>query len=768
MMMDTDEKLARWPFRFNWANEILVIGRQGLTFRRIAMNRTRIAMNFLWLLCAASQPVAAQSPGVLRTRETTLRFENAAGGPRLIELKTQDGTVWRNRSIESLLDSVESDGKRIPVRWKWNHATSHSNGQNISFVYESHLPELRLTWEWQARADQGPIEHRIRVENLGKHEVWLPLVDSIRLDWECDDSVALEQFYVEKGAGTPSAAGTHLLEVKNGFRWEGLSSTYAHPADGEAREIIPWFLVERKNSQQSGWYVGIEFSGRTRILLERAGSSLLSAAGLNPNPGPFKTRLRPGESFETPPVFLGGTTRGIDATGNILRRWVRKVLTNPLNWQNLSYPMLVNNSWGSGMEINEGLAQRMLRDSADLQFEMFHIDAGWFRGVGDWYPDPKKFPHGLAPIADQAHQLGLKFGLWCNWSQAALDAEPEALNVRDPKVNDWAVADTPSDWKPETFKGQTIDLGVPEAKAWAQKEVDRIVNDYHLDMLEHDGYLVAQGCDRTDHPHASPDPKNTRIQKAASSFWVESSNSTDVSYHATEAYYSICSTLRKNHPGLMLEICNDGGRMVDFGSAAHGDYFSITDSYDPLSNRRAFYDASHVLPPAMLETYVEKWPVPRIENFRYMLRSGMMGWLTIMLDTTVWSEEQHQVAKAEFELYKTKLRPFIREAELYHISPRPDGVHWDGMEYFDPARKAGIVFAFRGSIEEQDSRVFPLQGIRPEMEYQIHFQDQSSPDRRTTGRELLARGLTVSLAVPNSSELIFITELTPIIQDPKQ
>jgi len=52
--------------------------------------------------------------------------------------------------------------------------------------------------------------------------------------------------------------------------------------------------------------------------------------------------------------------------------------------------------------------------------------------------------------------------------------------------------------------------------------------------------------------------------------------------------------------------------------------FSITDSYDPLSNRRAFYDTSHLLPAAMLESYVEKWPAPRLENFLYMLRSGMM------------------------------------------------------------------------------------------------------------------------------------------------
>jgi len=51
------------------------------------------------------------------------------------------------------------------------------------------------------------------------------------------------------------------------------------------------------------------------------------------------------------------------------------------------------------------------------------------------------------------------------------------------------------------------------------------------------------------------------------------------------------SGLARDHPGLLFEVCNDCGRMVDFGSALHGDYFSITDTYDPLSNRRAFYDA---------------------------------------------------------------------------------------------------------------------------------------------------------------------------------
>jgi alpha-galactosidase len=315
------------------------------------------------------------------------------------------------------------------------------------------------------------------------------------------------------------------------------------------------------------------------------------------------------------------------------------------------------------------------------------------------------------------------------------------------------VTDLPPSWQPEPFKGQTIDIGAPAAKRWAQREVERIVTDYHLDMLEHDGYLVAQGCDRDDHPHAPPDNWNKCVYKQWGSYWVESSNSTDVSYHAVRAYYDIYSQLRKNHPGLLLEACNDGGRMVDFGTAAHVDYFSITDTYDPLSNRRAFYDTSFVLPSAMLESYVEKWPTPRIENFRYMLRSGMMGWLTIMMDTNSWTPEQHRVATEEFALYKTQLRPLIRDADLYHISPRPDGVHWDGIEYFDTKTGRGVVYCFRGSTATEAVHKFALQGLSPTATYRLHFQDHSSADRPATGAEL-QKGLSVSLQYPNSSEVV--------------
>ena len=713
--------------------------------------------------CGAATSAAAQAGLTLRTSDTVVQLRSDSTAPRLLSLSGAADAPWRNTNADTLINFASVDGLQRPLKWKLVPSATRASAQEVSFTYESQTPHLRLTWTWCVRAGFGPIEHRIRIENLEGRELWIPLQRSLSLRFATASEVGLQSVYVDKGGGRPTRDGTHIVRMPVGYEWRGTSSTYA--GDNAPREVIPWMLIERtpssgtqNHARGNGWYVGLEFSGRTSLNLERKTDAIVGTAGLNPDPAPFLTRLPAGAAFEAPPVFLGAFHGDRDDAGNVLRPWVRQVLTHAETWNNPHYPMLVNNSWGSGMQVDEALAKRMIADSAELGMEMFHIDAGWFRGVGDWYPDPKKFPHGLAPIADEAHARGLKFGIWVDWAQAGVSDAPSAASVRNQSIRDGLIADTPSGWKPDDFVGRTMDLGVPAVKQYAQGEVERMVSSYKLDMLEHDGYVVAHACARKDHPHAAPPDGYPTVVDGSGIKLPVASNSTDVSYHAVRSYYDIYSQLRNNHPELLLEICNDGGRMVDFGSASHGDYFSITDTYDPLSNRQAFYDASQVLPTAMLEDYVEKWPTLRLENFRYMLRSGMMGWLTVMQDTNAWTPEQHAAARAEFALYKQRLRPLIRDADLYHLSARPDGVHWDALEYFDPKRERGVVYAFRGSRQDEAEHEFVLRGVRGDRSYLVHFQDSSSADVTLRGEDLLTSGLRVSLKSVNSSELIFLEE----------
>jgi hypothetical protein len=718
---------------------------------------------YLLLGLIATHLVYAESAPLVRatlgSADTVITAEAGPQSASVTSLALRGEAAWTNGSSEALPDSATVNGVVVPLHWHLNRRASRLDARRIELIYVAQQPRLRLAWEWQARAEAGPLEHTIRIQNLGTQSVELPLVPSLRFAFQVDPAVELERFWVEKGGDHPSDAGTHADRMRSGDTWQGTSSTYARPIDGEPPEMIPYVLVHQMDADEPGWYLGIEFSGRTRIALQRQGPVLRGEAGLNPLPGPYRTRIAPNDTLVTPTVFLGAARGGPEGAGNALRRWVRAVLGNPRILGDPAYPFLVSNSWGSGVAVNAELARRMIDDARDLGLELYHLDAGWFRGVGDWHADPSKFPEGIAAIADYAHRAGLKFGLWVDWAQAGISTQPGALNVRNPLTRDWLIADPPPQWSPsEPYKGITVDLGVPAAAHWAARATERLVSDNHLDMLEHDGYLVAQGSSRSDHPAEPPDPGTLRVYEDSGYLWVDGSNSTDVSDHATRAYYAIQAQLRRRHPRLLLEVCNDGGRMVDFGSAAHGDYFSITDHYDPLSNRRAFYDASYVLPPAMLEAYVGQWSAPSLDNLRYMLRSGMMGWFSLMLDTNLWTRAERDAARAEFAFYRTTLRPLIREADLFHVAGRPDGVHWDGIEYFSSAVQRGVLYAFRGSAPDQATHRFLLRGLELQRRYRLVLHDHPDlPGSVETGLELMQRGFEVKLADPLSSEFIVIS-----------
>jgi hypothetical protein len=342
-----------------------------------------------WLLSLSLLPAGCASAPVisqLRTEQTFVELQAQASGPKLVRLAFPGQSSWQNEVPERLIASAEVDGKLTKLLWTFHPKETRHSNQSVAFVYECATPHLRLTWEWKAPASNGPVEHTTRIENRDTRDIWIPLQDSFIFSFSADPQKPLKHFFIEKGAGKPSDTGTQESELPVGSRWNGTSSTYAHTVHNEAREIIPWFAVQKEDRSRTGWYVGLEFSGRTRLSLERTAQSVEGVMGLNPEPGPFRTRLKPHDSFQTPTIFLGAYTEGLDGLGNVLRPWVRHVLGNPHAWHDPQYPLLVNNNWGSGLQVDETLARRMIRDSAELGLEMFHLDAGWFRGVGDWYP----------------------------------------------------------------------------------------------------------------------------------------------------------------------------------------------------------------------------------------------------------------------------------------------------------------------------------------------------------------------------------------------
>ena len=180
---------------------------------------------------------------------------------------------------------------------------------------------------------------------------------------------------------------------------------------------------------------------------------------------------------------------------------------------------------------------------------------------------------------------GLQFGLWIAWSQGGHTPDASGkqafLSVRDPAMKSWFPEDYAADWKNSDFTGATVCLAEPKAVTWAARDMLRAVKEYKLDLLEHDQYQIVERCNRSDHRHTS--------------------SPIDVAYHAARGYYEVQDAIRAAFPDLIFENCCNGGQLVDYGISRRTHYISITDTYDPLSNRRAFFDSSYALPPAMCE-----------------------------------------------------------------------------------------------------------------------------------------------------------------------
>ena len=120
------------------------------------------------------------------------------------------------------------------------------------------------------------------------------------------------------------------------------------------------------------------------------------------------------------------------------------------------------------------------------------------------------------------------------------------------------------------------------------------------------------------------------------------------------------------------------------------------------------------------------------------------------------AKQKEEITKA-VATYKTRIRPLIRNADLYHIFPRPDGKQWDGIEYYDSATGKGVAYLFK-TAKGNDTTTVRLRGVDTNARYCVTFEDRTNPTMEKTGKELIA-GISVTLTGELRSELLFFEKI---------
>jgi hypothetical protein len=656
--------------------------------------------------CAGGTPVPQK--WTLKTDDTRLVVGISPDQKLCIyELSGPDGWNWAaGPSVFPLLDRVEVAGAPITPAWTYSEGTvDTSDGVTLTVVFTSANPALELRSVWQAHQGPGPVHLSLFIANKSGKMVTIGEQESLDVH-VCGPGRDTSVCYIRDDGSVPDRIGVyHDLLAKNYRKQLDIS---------EGEDYIPLAVIDAKGTH--GVYFGWEWSvGRMAVSADNGPGGAHVKAG---NGDPFKTDLAAGETFEVPPGFIGAYKGDLDDAANSLHRYLFHHSMPAILRKDAGYPKVEWNAFaatGQGQGSwtpAESKYYPLIDDIAPLGFEDVVIDVGWWNGDTTHQPHPpvghaKFWPKGMLAASEYAHQHGMRFGLYWNCNSSMTTTDGMQHREEDAKY---------------LFDKFKIDF-------------------YRTDGTA--GNVLQSG-------NAGPGSRAHRAE--------------DLGYWQTKGFYEVIDWLYAHVKNFNYENCSGGGRIKDYGVMKRAIRIQDQDRYYPLDARRAFWDTSYALHPMQISTLSGSWAEWQASGSVYEFRSASLGAPYWHPDAPnggnggpKWSDAQKMRIKKAVKTYKTKIRPLVRTANLYHILPRPDDKVWDGIEYFDPASKKGAIYIFRPGNPES-RRVVKLKGLDSKAKYWLWCEDGSISPHQASGENLMETGLAVVLPQPLSSDIIFLQD----------
>ncbi len=628
-------------------------------------------------------------------------------------------TAWSSGGLPyaPALKASFPDGNRS-LTLVFDHAAQPSPGKLELVVRDIDIPiQVHLYYQLYP---QGVLARWTRIENRSAATVTLASAASATWNLPPDPRYQLSSLTGRWGGEfqlgrEPIHPGEQVLESRRG-------STSA--------QANPWFAVTAAGAttEDAGpvWFGELGWSGSWRITVEEVESHAVRITG-GYNPFDFSYPLSPGESLETPRFYAGYTSGGEGEASRILHRFQQEEI---LPHAHRNRPVLYNSWEATGFDVNEQNQVALAERAAKLGVERFVIDDGWFgerkddhAGLGDWYVNPHKFPHGLKPMIDRVHQLGMDFGIW---------VEPEMVNPDSDlyrKHPDWAMH-FPGRPRTEMRNQLMLNLARPDVRAYVFGFLDKLVSENDIAFLKWD---------------------YNRIWSEPGWESVPLADQQRIYVKYIENLYSILAELRKKHPKLEIESCSSGGGRVDLGILRYTDEVWTSDNTDALDRLSIQGGFTHGYTPGIMMAWVTDVPNfldRRVTSLQFRFDVAMTGSLGIGADLSKFSDAEMQLAAAKVAFYK-QVRTAVQQGELYRLTPALDAPgHWVS-EYVAPDRSSAVVFAFLHS--QQFGEPFPvirLQGLDPSRTYTLTPRDPDKAPmlpKQATGAELMGAGVPVLL-----------------------
>jgi alpha-galactosidase len=349
-------------------------------------------------------------------------------------------------------------------------------------------------------------------------------------------------------------------------------------------------------------------------------------------------------------------------------------------------------------------------------------DDGWVSSVGNWTPDPTRFPHGLRPVSEMVHAHNMKYVLW---------HEPERARPGT------AAHDLPF-FLGEATGTKLLDWGDPAGLAWAIETFDASVVENGLDVFRQDFNMdplpywnARDSADRQGYTQAK---------------WVE-------------GLLAFWDELRRRHPALLIDTCASGGRRLDFETLRRAVPLTRSDyRFEPMGVQGATHGLSLWLP------YHGDGTGPAYNrdgiygSHTYFMRSDYCPCYASSVDIRGASPDDWQLLRRMTAEWWQVAHCLL--GDYYPLTPHDCTSQevWLAWQFDRPETGEGMVQAFRRRASATATMALPLRGLDVTARYAVYDFDTGTSTIQA-GAALATAGLSVTLGDAGSAAVYKYTRL---------
>ena len=626
---------------------------------------------------------------------------------------------------EPALKVTFADGNRDLVLHFVKAASSSANSTEI--VLKDISREIYVTLHYSMDSESGILARSVSIENREKQPVMVEQAAFAQL------TLPPARYTLSYLTGRWAGEWTLNQELLQGGErvLESRRGSTSHQSN-------PWFAISRENGRDTAtaagedhgevWFGALAWSGSWRITVERTQLDAVRVTG-GFNPFDFGYKLKSGERLDTPVFYAGYSAHGLGGASRLLHHFELAHIL-PQAPDPKPRPVIYNSWEATEFKVDEPGQIALAEKAASIGVDRFVMDDGWFgkrntdrAGLGDWYVNPEKFPHGLKPLIDKVHSLGMDFGLW---------VEPEMVNPDSDlyrKHPDW-VLNFPGRPRSESRNQLVLNLARPDVRDYVEGFLDKLLTENDIAFLKWDynRNWSEPGWDQV------PADEQKRV-------YVE----------FVRNLYSILANLRKKHPKVEIESCSGGGGRVDLGILHYTDEVWPSDNTDPF-DRIVMQDGfTYAYTPQIMMAWVTDsphWLNGRNTSLTYRILSSMQGSLGIGANLNHWSAEDFATAKRLIAAYHSVQKTIV-QGDLYRlISPR-DNSELSATETVSTDKSQATVFAFvNGTNKGRGFPLLQLRGLDPTAKYKLSWiEGKALPDTpdTTSGAWWMNHGIQLML-----------------------